>query len=131
MMTSSIEGDSDAVQAQFLFELVVGLTATRNEPSLRRTIDCWKARVRAGGLDPDALIDLVRRAYALDRENLSCDSSLIAADKREFVLVCLEVYVRNTTASRSAPSGAGSDEQHRNLAVPDHMLRDAPEYQSA
>ncbi len=120
---------TDAVQARLLSELVAGLTATRNETALCRTIDCWKARVRACGLDPDALIDLVRRECAPDRHNVLRDNTWIRADKREFALVCIEVYMRHVAASPCRAAGARSDEQHGDLAVSHHVLGDAPEYQ--
>jgi hypothetical protein len=83
----------DAEQAALIGELVTGLTATRDEAALHRTVDRWKDRVRAGGLDPDALIDLFKCARP-DPDGVAGDATWARADKREFVLVCIEVYGR-------------------------------------
>ena len=131
MISHSTRSCVDAVQAAFLGDLVAGLTATRDEPGLCRTIECWKARVRADGLDPDALIDLVRRECTPDPDTLRCDSTCIRADKREFVLTCIDVYMRDTAASRSRAARPGGDEQHRNLAVPDDVFGNAAKHHSA
>jgi hypothetical protein len=87
----------DTTQAILLSELVGGLTAVRNEAALRRTIDRWKIRVRDSGFDPDALIDLFKGIRA-DRDEMSRDYSWAQVDKRELVLVSIDVYTRSCSS---------------------------------
>jgi hypothetical protein len=84
----------DGEQCRLLCDLVDGLTRTRDETGVRSTIRDWTARARSAGLDPDKVLDLFRRTKG-DVHSARRDGwSWTHPDKREFVLVCIEVYSR-------------------------------------
>jgi hypothetical protein len=84
----------DGKQCRLLCDLVDGLTRTRDEAGVRSTIREWTGRARSAGLDPDKVLDLFRRTKG-DVHSASRDGwSWTNPDKREFVLVCIEVYSR-------------------------------------
>lgn len=94
MMLPSQLATMAEVESTLLCELVDGLTATRTEQAVRATIDSWKNRVHAAGLDSDRVLAAFREARSV--ETPWCDDAQRWADpdKREFVLACVAVYVR-------------------------------------
>jgi hypothetical protein len=84
----------DEKQCRLLCDLVDGLTRTRDEAGVRITIREWTGRARSAGLDPEKVLDLFRRTKG-DVHSARRDGwSWTNPDKREFVLVCIEVYSR-------------------------------------
>ena len=77
-----------------LCELVDRLTATRNEEAVRTTIDTWRDRVYAAGLDPDALFEAFKQAPAAVHATCDAVPSWANVNKRELVLVCVALYAR-------------------------------------
>lgn len=88
----------DETQAALLCQLVDGLAATRNEEALRSTIDSWRTRVDAAGYDSGELLDLFERARRVPHRRWSDSHRWANADKREFILVCIDVYSRGRAA---------------------------------
>ena len=84
----------EEVESAFLCELVDGLTATRTEQAVRVTIDTWNDRVRAAGLDPDALLETFKQGASGVHPTHDAAQRWANANKREFVLVCISVYSR-------------------------------------
>ena len=86
--------DGKQKHCSLLCELVDNLTMTRDEAGIRSTIREWIGRARSAGMDPDELLDLFRRTKG-DVHSAKRDGwSWTSPDKREFVLVCIEVYSR-------------------------------------
>ena len=94
MTISNQFAEVEDVESVFLCELVDGLTATRTEQAVRATIDTWRARVHAAGLNPDALLEIFKRAQSGVRPTHDAPPRWANASKREFVLVCISVYAR-------------------------------------
>ena len=88
----------DTFQSAFLSELVGGLIKTRDELGIHRMMRAWAARVRAARHDPDQLIDLFRNAPTQRRGERGNDPAWAHADKREFVLACIDVHSRSRSS---------------------------------
>lgn len=84
----------DDADSTFLCELVDGLTATRDEQAVRTTIDAWKDRVQAAGLDPDEVLAAFREAPSTAQPSGDDSQRWANPNKREFVLACVALYSR-------------------------------------
>jgi hypothetical protein len=81
-------------QSTLLCELVDDLAATRSEAGIRATIEAWKTRVDGAGYDASELLALFDRTRPVPRRCRGGSQRWADADKREFILVCIEVYSR-------------------------------------
>jgi hypothetical protein len=94
----------DETQSVLLCGLVDDLAATRNEEGVRATIDAWRTRVAAAGYDAAKLLDFFERTRPVPRRRRGDSQRWADADKREFILVCIEVYSRGGAGCRAIAS---------------------------
>ena len=89
----------EEVESAFLYDLVDALTATRTEQAVRATMDAWKDRVHAAGLEPDALLETFKRGPSSVHPTHVATERWANASKRELVLVCISLYARGRESS--------------------------------
>ena len=95
MTTRSTQlADFEEVESALLCELVDGLTATRSTEAVRTTIDTWKDRVQAAGVDPEEMLEVFKQGHSAVPPLRDAGQRWKDASKREFVLVCVAVYTR-------------------------------------
>jgi hypothetical protein len=92
MTMSSRLATVDEVESGFLCDLVDGLTATRSEHAVRVTIDAWKERVQAAGLDPDEALVAFRESPPVADLSRDDPQRWANPNKRGFVLACIALY---------------------------------------
>ena len=86
--------DFEEVESSFLCELVDGLTTTRSAEAVRTTIETWKDRVQAAGVDPEEMLEAFKQGHCPVPPRRDAAQRWADASKREFVLVCVAVYTR-------------------------------------